>query len=105
MHLLSLPGLFLFAPNSKILVEIYDKKEGELKHTETMETDSNGYAIFENRVEEQGFSLIYDNLEDKYSKLPHAILTKVICTIMRSIRRHKAGTRGYMDFIQHYIEF
>ena len=60
---------------------------------------------FENRIEEQGFLFINEQIVDKYKELPPDILTKVISTVMRSLRRHKNGIRGYMDFIQQYVNF
>jgi hypothetical protein len=60
---------------------------------------------FKNKVEEQGFLFINDHIEDKYNQLSQVILTKVISAVMRSLRRHKTGTRGYMDFIQQYVNF
>ena len=59
---------------------------------------------FNDPIEEQGFLFINEHLETNYHQLSQSLLSKVICTVMRSIRRHKTGSRGYMDFIHQYVD-
>ncbi len=60
------------------------------------------YAVFKNSLEEKGFSLIHGHLEKNFKDLAADQIYKVLSTILRSIKRHNSGARGYLNFAHQF---
>ncbi len=57
---------------------------------------------FNNPLEEKGFSFIHEHLEKNFKDLSTDQVYKVLSTILRSIKRHKNGTRDYLNFVHQF---
>jgi hypothetical protein len=59
--------------------------------------------IFKNELEQDGFSFINSVIENDLKNFSKENAAKIIGTIYRSIKRHTAGKREYIDFIQQHV--
>ena len=58
---------------------------------------------FANELEESGFNLIDEAIQQEMSNLLPEDLSKIIGTIYLSIRRHTNGKREYIEFIKKHV--
>ncbi len=57
---------------------------------------------FNTHLEQEGFSFIHEHIENNFKDLPNDQIYKVLSTVLRSIKRHKNGTRGYLNFAHQF---
>ncbi len=53
---------------------------------------------FINPIEEKGFSFIHKHIEKNFGDETKDQIYSVLATILRSIKRHNEGSRGYLNF-------
>lgn len=58
---------------------------------------------FDHGLEEAGFTFVNGHIEEKFGKIPFEVVSKVLCTILRSIRRHTNGKSEYLDFTRQFF--
>lgn len=59
--------------------------------------------FFESGLEEAGFAFVNGHIEKNFGEIPNEVISKVLCTILRSIRRHTIGRSEYLDFTHQFF--
>jgi hypothetical protein len=59
--------------------------------------------VFENGLEEVGFSFVNGHIEKNFQDIPGEVISKVLSTVLRSIKRHTTGGREYLDFTHQFV--
>lgn len=59
--------------------------------------------VFENDLEEAGFAFVNGHIEKNFRDIPNDLISKVLCTILRSIKRHTYRRSEYLDFAHQFV--